>query len=519
MHSPESPQGSWQLTPAAKVANTRSDSADSGNLVQAVNAALRTARAAQREWAQRLLRERLRTLAQVPAELAKHYHDFVELSPRPNATAAEVLASEVMPLADACRFAARVGKRALAPSTHSFRDSAWWMGRISVRVRRQPWGTVLILAPSNYPLLLPGVQIVQALAAGNAVVIKPAVGCTPTIKRFCECLVAAGVPSELLQIIDSSIAAGQAAMAAGVDKVLLTGSANSGRAVLAQLAPLLTPSTMELSGCDAVFVTEQADLNRLARCLIYALQLNGGATCIAPRRVFVTSAQLAPLCELLQQELSQVAPRSYQVSSGVHARIAAAAQQAVAAGAQIIGGQIPAGQIEQPAAERSALVPMAALLLRNVTPNMAIAQEDLFGPVVSIITVPNLVAALEADRSCPYSLGASIFGPTTMAEHWGKQIQAGCVVVNDIIVPTADPRVAFGGRDRSGWGVTRGWEGLVEMSRPQVMCTRHGKWLPHLDPRRSQDAELMRGLLQVFHSASLGSRLAALRLVIGRLVK
>src|SRR5690606_29010790 len=143
----------------------------------------------------------------------------------------------------------------------------------------------------------------QALAAGNAVIVKPAEGCEPLLRRFAACVFSAGVPAQLLQILDSSVAAGQAAMEAGVDKVFLTGSAATGRAVLAQLSQRLTPATMELSGCDAVFVTDRADLTRVARCLAYALRLNGGATCIAPRRVFVSPTHEERLCQLLIEQL------------------------------------------------------------------------------------------------------------------------------------------------------------------------------------------------------------------------
>ncbi len=477
-----------------------------------VGAAVNRAKIAQVAWAEMLLRQRLRMLAGVAGEIAAHHRQWITLNPRPNASPVEIFSSEVLPLADACRFTSRVAKQALAPKTHAFRLGAWWMGRIGVRVTRQPWGTILILAPSNYPLFLPGVQIVQALAAGNAVIVKPAPGCTAIIERFGQCLRDAGVPSDLFQIIDESIDAGKVAMDAGVDKVVLTGSVDSGRAVLSQLSQSLTPSTMELSGCDAVFVLEKADLKRVSRCLAYALQLNGGATCIAPRRVFVTSTQTTALCELLRNELQAYHRREFQIPLGVKEKILAAAGQAVEAGAQIVVGQLDGTQSNE-----SANPQMSPLVLRDVDARWAIAREDFFGPVVSLIAVPDMKAAIEADRLCPYALGASVFGPVGFAEHWGRQIQAGCIVINDIIVPTADPRVAFGGRDHSGWGVTRGWEGLVEMSRPQVVCTRKGNWLPHLDSRHAHNAQLFVGLLKLLHGRGLGAKLSGVREIFGSL--
>lgn len=477
-------------------------------------AAILQARSAQPAWSQLLRRDRLRSVGQIAAQIAQHHAELAELNPRANASRAEIVGSELLPLADACRYSARIARRALAPTTHSARHGAWWMGRIGVQVVREPWGVVLIIAPSNYPLFLPGVQIIQALAAGNAVVVKPAIGCEALLQRFAQCVFAAGVPAQLLQVLDSSVAAGQAAIDAGVDKVFLTGSANTGRAVLHQLGQSLTPATLELSGCDAVFVVDRADLKRVARCLAYALRLNGGATCIAPRRVFIAPSHEEQLCQLLIEELQRPSDgrrgQGYQVPFSAAEKLIAAVQQALAGGAQLLLGTLPEG------AKRDVDVQLQPLVLRGVRPSMDVAKQDLFGPVVSILAVPNMTAAIEADRACPYGLGASVFGPSNHAHYWSKHVDAGCVVINDAVVPTADPRVGFGGRDHSGWGSTRGWEGLVEMTRPKTICTRAGRWLPHLDPTLAEDPRAVEALLNLFHAPKWSSRLAALGTLITR---
>ncbi|MCC7336970.1 MAG: aldehyde dehydrogenase family protein [Pirellulaceae bacterium] len=468
----------------------------------------------QHDWAQRPTRDRLRAVGRIAAQIAMHRTELLALSPRINATPAEIISSELLPLADACRYAANVGRRALAPTMHSMLRGAWWMGRIGVRVTREPWGVVLILAPSNYPLLLPGVQIIQALAAGNAVIVKPAGGCEAVMHRFAECAIAAGIPAELLQVLDSSIAAGQQAIEAGVDKVFLTGSANTGRTVLAQLSKSLTPATLELGGCDSVFVTESADLNRVARCLAYALQLNGGATCIAPRRVFVTPAQLEPLSSLLIEELRSVQPTrpvGFQFPLAVVKQLNATVQQALREGAQLAHGELP----DLPSNNPSHLS-IRPLVLRGVKPQMNIVRDDIFAPIVSLLTVPNMSSAIEADRDCPYHLGASVFGSRVTAERWGQQIRAGCVVINDVVVPSADPRVSFGGCADSGWGSTRGWEGLLEMTRPKSICTRWGNWLPHLNRANAENTAVMSALLTLRHSPNWRNKFASIKTLITR---
>lgn len=469
-------------------------------MLQEVENALETANRIQQQWANQLLRQRLSVVGKVAGQLASSFEPLLDALPRPNASRAEMIASEILPLADACRFAAKVGRQVLAPKALTLRNGAWWMGRIGVRQLAEPWGTVLILAPSNYPLLLPGVQIIQAVAAGNAVLAKPAPGCERVLERFVELLVAAGVPQDLVQILPSSIEYAQEAMRQGVDKVVLTGSVHTGRAVLRQLADTLTPSTMELSGCDAVLILPQADLKPVVDCLDYALRLNGGATCIAPRRVFVTPLHHSKLVEKLKAKITREEIPGVSVPRQSVSRLRHAAEQAIAAGAKLVSGRIPSDDTTRE---------MRPIVLDNVTPDMEVARSDIFAPLISILQVDDMAAALDADRSCPYSLGISIFGPKAFAEHWADEVEAGCVVINDIVVPTADPRVAFGGRDQSGWGVTRGRAGLAEMTRPKAICSRHGNWRPHLDPVHGDNAELLEQLLQIFHASGWSRRFTA----------
>ncbi len=467
------------------------------NIEAVVSERRKVALESQQLWWSLAPRDRFRVIRRIAAvvsakhrELAAAVHRAVSIS--------EILASEVLPLADACRFAGKSGPQILAPQSLGWYSAAWWMGRIGVQQRREPWGLVLILAPWNYPLLLPGVQIVQAIAAGNAVLLKPSPGCESVMELFHACLVTAGVPESLVQILPSDVAAAEAAFRLGVDKVVLTGSAATGRAILQQLADSLTPATMELSGCDAVFVHPQANLERVAQSIAYALVLNAGATCIAPRRIFVTRENVENLSALLAEQLMEIPPQ--KIRPAIVAQAQSLISQAVGQGANILSGRLP--DLQQAS--------MGPLVLSQVRSDMGIAQADLFAPVTSLITVDDLSEAVRLDGACPYHLGASIFGPEPHASFWASKINAGCVTVNDIVVPTADPRVAFGGRGQSGWGLTRGAEGLLDMTRLKVVCRRRGRWMPHLNPQLSQDPIMLGNLLKLFHASSLSERLGSL---------
>ena len=131
-------------------------------------------------------------------------------------------------------------------------------------------------------------------------------------------------------------------------------------------------------------------------------------------------------------------------------------------------------------------------------------------PLAVLTTVRDDEEALQRIADCPYALGASVFSrDTRAAEQLASRIRAGVVVINDLIAPTADPRLPFGGRGRSGFGVTRGAEGLLEMTVPRVITRRAGTARPHYAPLRKSDAPIFAAFAQLAHGRKLKSRLRA----------
>lgn len=463
-------------------------------------------REAQAVWAATPLAERLRfvhrlrqQIARRPEALVEAVTDTAESSGRP---AAEILSSEILPLAEACRFLEREAPRLLAPWRPGPNGRPFWLGGVELEVRRQPLGMVLILAPTNYPVFLPGVQAVQALAAGNAVLWKPGRGGLAAARAFAALAASAGLDERLLRVLPDTPDAGRAALASGPDKVFLTGSAATGRQVLADLAQRLIPATMELSGCDALFVLPgagHAELDRAAKALAFSLRLNGGATCIAPRRVFVPRRLAGPLETRLQEAVAGLPPVG--LPPEVADRAWTLASEALAAGARPVAGGFSERLDGRPGGN------LRPLVLADTRPDMRLLQEDLFAPVVSLVPVASMEEALAGAALCPYALGAAIFGPEAEARALAPRVRAGVVVVNDVIVPTADPRLPFGGRGESGFGVTRGAEGLLEMTALQAVAVRRGRFLPHLDEPQSGDDLFFRAYLATAHAGGLLPRL------------
>lgn len=157
---------------------------------------------------------------------------------------------------------------------------------------------------------------------------------------------------------------------------------------------------------------------------------------------------------------------------------------------------------------------MPPTLLADVTPESRIMHEDLFAPLLAICPVESIEEAVVHVNGCAYGLGASVFGPAGAARGVAKQLDVGVAMINDLIAPVGDPRLPLAGRGLSGFGVTRGEEGLLAMTRPKATAARRGKWRPHYDPPTPKTAALIRGYLDLAHGRSFKQRLAGLRKLI-----
>ena len=384
------------------------------------------ARTAQARWALTPIVERLRVVRALRHGIAENADKLAgiaaSVSERP---IAEKLVSEVLPLADACRWLEKRADRVLATRRCGSRGRPFWMQGVTFEVQRQPFGLVLVIGPANYPLFLPAVHALHALVAGNAVLLKPAPGTRHVALAFAQLARENGLDPSLLTILPESVAAARSAIADGVDKVIFTGSSENGRDVLATLAETNTPSVMELSGQDAVLVFADADLDLVVRALRFGTSLNDGNTCIAPRRLVVVQSVAEDL--------------------------------------------------------------LARLSIARV-------------PIMLIERVHDEEAAVHRANDADFALGASIFSrDVARARTLAARIKTGFVLINDLIAPTADPRMPFGGVKASGFGTTRGDEGLLEMTFPHVVAERHGRTHPHFDEPASGDAQLFSAYIRAAH--------------------
>ncbi len=453
------------------------------------------ARLAQARWHREPLTRRLEHVRKLRGLIAANARALATASAagrhRP---AAESLAAEVIPLAEACRFLEREAPQILAPRKLGGSFSLTGMHRSRFEIQREPLGVVLIIGPGNYPLLLPGVQLVQALVAGNAVLLKPGFGGTAAARTLIELLGQSGFDPGLVTLLPEMLETSRAAILAGPDKVMFTGSADTGEHILGLLAPRLIPAAMELSGCDAAIIRPDAGLDLVTKALVFGLTLNNGATCLAPRRVFV-GRELAEELETRLANALQPRPSPRNRCGSPDRKWSPLLAEALADGAYLVAGD-PARQ--------------GPIVLGGVSAESRLLHEDIFAPLMSIVPVDDDNEAVHHANDCAFGLGASIF---SRDEHAARllagRLRVGVVTINDLIVPTADPRVPFGGRGRSGFGVTRGAEGLLEMTTPKTVAISRGNFRPAFENPRQSDEQLFQSYLGFAHGRGLASRCGA----------
>jgi acyl-CoA reductase-like NAD-dependent aldehyde dehydrogenase len=293
---------------------------------------------------------------------------------------------------------------------------------------------------------------------------------------------------------------------AEIDHVCFTGSSTTGRKLAVTLAGRLVSSTLELSGCDAMFVLEDADPRLAARAAWFGATVNRGQTCLAVRRTFVQRSIYPAFLDALRALAAAARPMRLALVSQVE-QARRLVEEALAGGAR----RLDEGAAPDTNAAADVCLPQ---VLIDARPEMALCREASFAPLMAVLPFDALDEALRMDALCPYALGASVFtGRPERVAAWAGRLRTGTVTVNDVIVSTAHPATPFGGSGESGWGVTQGAEGLLEMTVPQVVSVRAGAFRPHYDlatGAASNQGELARGLLEWAHGASLGQRLRGL---------
>ena len=434
-----------------------------------VFAAQRAAFAAERDPTLAVRRDRLRRLELLTA---MHEGEIVaaiaaDFGTRP---AQETRLAELFMVSVGIRHARRHLPRWMAPRRVS---TPLYLQPGTSRVVRQPVGVIGIISPWNYPFQLAVLPAVAALAAGNRVMLKPS-ELTPRTSALLERLVARYFAPDECTVVNGGPDIGQAFSALPFDHLFFTGSTAVGRSIALAAAANLTPVTLELGGKSPALVHAGADLAVIAPRLAAGKLLNAGQTCIAPDYVLAPAASVDALAQRIAVSVRAMYPTlgdnpdyASIVNDGHHARLLALIDDAQRKGARVIA--------INPASESLdvSLRKLAPTILLGVTPDMAVMQEEIFGPILPIEAYATLDDALARINDRPRPLALYMFGGDhAVRQRVLAQTIAGGVTIDDTLWHFCNEELPFGGVGASGIGAYHGERGFLAFSHEKPVFTQ-----------------------------------------------
>ncbi len=338
----------------------------------------------------------------------------------------------------------------------------------------EPRGVVLIIAPWNYPIYLTLGPLVSALAAGNCAVIKPS-EFTPHTNAFLRKLLDGLFPQEEVALVEGEADVAQALLALPFDHIFFTGSPAVGKSVMKAAAEHLTSVTLELGGKSPVLVDADADLASAARKIAWGKCVNAGQTCVAPDYVLVHERVHDALVEQLKTAFASFYGTDSQarkaspdlariINDRHHARLTQLLRESV--GFTVFGGE------SDPASNY-----LGPTLLTEVDPASPIMQEEIFGPLLPILKVIDMDAAVAFVNGRPKPLALYVFsGSRRNAEALIARTTAGGGCINDTLLHFAHTGLPTGGVNTSGFGKAHGRHGFEAFSNARGILRQRTRW-------------------------------------------
>ncbi len=468
------------------------------------------ARRVQPEWARTSFEERRRVLTTISDHVLEHADELVEMIVRDaGKTRENALLGEIWPVCEKIRNTIKTGEAHLVPEV---RSSGLFLHK-RAEVHFLPLGVIGIITPWNYPLQNLLGPTIPALFAGNAVVLKASEHVAWSSNRvqaiFDEAFDRAGLPRDLVQIIDGYADAGAALVSGGVDKIIFTGSMENGKKVLAESAKTLTPVILELGGKDAFIVADDADLEQAVHAAMAGVFIAAGQNCLAAERLIVQRgiydafvARALELTKSLRQgpplgdERVDIGAMTTPMQIDIVERLVA---DAVSRGAKVLtGGQ----RVKREQGDY-----FAPTILVDVPAGAAILEEETFGPVMVILRADDDDDAIRIANSTPFGLSATVITQSQeRARRFARELVAGGTSVNDFGLPYMAMDLPFGGVRGSGFGRLNGREGIRACCNEKaVLFDRFQAGAPSkLYPIGPFDYDIARETIRTIYGRGLG---------------
>lgn len=431
-----------------------------------VQGALARARTAQKIWGALTPKKRATYVFKALQILLEKMDDYVEVVLRESGKAAtEALMIEIFAACDVMRYYGKRAPKLLKTKKMNLHGALRFSKKL--HIIQQPLGVIGVISPWNGPFILSLNPTVQALLAGNAVLLKPSEVTPFSGKLVGELFAEAGLPENVLQVVQGDGETGAALIESGVDKICFTGSVGTGRKVAVACAQKLIPCTLELGGKDPMVVCADANIERAAAGAVAGSIFNTGQYCCGTERIYVVE-------EVAEKFIASVVERVKGLRQGAEGEFDVGAifferqlqlidrqvQDAVDKGAKVLAGGRKNPDLDGLFYEPTVLV--------DVTHDMDIMVDETFGPVLPIMVVKDEAEAMRLANESEYGLSSNVWTKdSAKGVKLASQIDAGSCSVNDMAMAYGALEAPFGGRKNSGLGQVNGQNGLLNYTFQQ----------------------------------------------------
>jgi aldehyde dehydrogenase (NAD+) len=351
----------------------------------------------------------------------------------------------------------------------------------SSKIVFEPLGNCLVIGAWNYPYQLTLTPVIAAIAAGNTCMIKPSELPENTMKAMAK-LINENFDAQFLYVIEGGVEETTAILKLRFDKIFFTGSPRVGKIVYKAAAEHLTPVTLELGGKSPAFVTEKADLQIAAKRIVWGKFINAGQTCVAPDYLYVAENIKAKFLKVLIEEIKK---RNYTDNVDHYCKIINERnfdrlEKMIDREKVVFGGETNR--------EKRYISPT---VLDNVTWDDAVMQEEIFGPILPILTYKNLETAMQTVVEGEKPLSAYLFSNDAKEQElFTEKLSFGGGCINDTLMHLSNDRLPFGGVGNSGIGHYHGKFGFIAFSHQKAILKKSNYLEPELKYPPYSDAKL-----------------------------